>query len=66
MVHVIVINVIVLVKYRVTLRDRDLIVQELVDTAVFSPVSAKHHDSFQHIKLWLKSFDCEALLSWYM
>ena len=47
-----------------TVKDRDLIVQELVDTAVFSPVSERHHDSFQHVKLWLKSFDREALLSW--
>ena len=47
-----------------TVKDRDLIVQELVDTAVFSPVSERHHDSFQHVKLWLKSFDHEALLSW--
>jgi len=46
------------------LKDRDLIVQELVDTAVFSAVNNRHYESFQHVKLQLKSTDREELLSW--
>lgn len=45
-------------------KDRDMILRELLNSAVFSPGMARHHTSFPHVKVWMKSFDSEVLLSW--
>ena len=45
-------------------KDRDLILQELLNSAVFSPGTARHHTSFPHVRVWMESFDREVLLSW--
>lgn len=44
-------------------KDRDIILKELLNTAVFSCGSSRHHASFPRVKVWLK-FDREALLTW--
>lgn len=45
-------------------KDRDLILQELLNSAVFSPGTARNHASFPRVKMWMKSSSNEALLSW--
>lgn len=45
-------------------KDRDIILQELLCSAVFSAgTAARNHASFPRVKVWMK-FDHEALLSW--
>ena len=45
-------------------KDRDIILRELLSGAVFSAGTARNHASFPHVKLWMKSFDHDVLLSW--
>lgn len=45
-------------------KDRDLILQELLNSDVFSPGTARNHASFPRVKMWMKSSSNEALLSW--
>ena len=46
-------------------KDRDIILQELLSSEVFSVgIVARNHASFPRVKVWLRSFDHKALLSW--